>query len=94
MLIIFEFRDPTPIEAFVLASDYDRASEMFRLHLLAHGGDPDTLLYRQWPLDYLGKLEQSNVREALALHREGLLTWDLEGRWIFATPLGDHLQSE
>ena len=93
-MVIFEFRDPTPIEAFVLASDYDRAAAMFKLHLLAHGGDPDTLLYRQWSLDDLGEPEQSNVREALALDREGLLTWDEEGRWVFVTRLGDEPKTE
>jgi hypothetical protein len=93
-MVIFEFRDPTPIEAFVLASEYERAAEMFRLHLSAHGGDPDTLLYRQWPLDDLSEPEQSHVREALSLDREGLLTWDLEGRWVFVTPLGAYREAE
>ena len=88
MLIIFEFRDLTPIEAFVLASRYEPAAEIFRLHLLAKGGDPDALLYRQWPLRDLGEPEQSKIREALALQREGLLTWDTVGRWVFAIPLG------
>ena len=93
-MVIFEFRDPTPIEAFVLASEYERAAKMFRLHLRAHGGDPDTLLYRAWPLENLGEPEQSNIREALSLDREGLLTWDADGRWVFVTPLGAYREAE
>ena len=88
-MVIFEFRDPTPIEAFVLALDCDRATEIFEMHLQAHDGDPDTLLWRSWLLGDLGEPEQSRVREALALNREGLLTCDAEGRWVFITPLGD-----
>jgi hypothetical protein len=86
---VFEMRDPTPIEAFVLARDSERAAELFEMHLTAHGGDPDTLLWREWPLYDLGDSEQSIVREALSLHREGLLTCDAEGHWVFVTPLGD-----
>lgn len=91
---LFEFRDPTPIEAFVLAPDYDRATELFERHLTAHNGDPDTLLYREWSADNLGETEGSNLREALALNREGLVTCDAEGRWVFITPLGDCLKTE
>ena len=94
MMRLFEFRDPTPIEAFVLAWEYDHAAEIFQLHLKAHGGDPDTLLWREWPLGDLGEPEQSIVREALALDREGLLTCDAAGRWVFVTPLGDCRMSE
>ncbi|MCH8615907.1 hypothetical protein LZ016_07315 [Sphingomonas sp. SM33] len=86
---IFEMRDPTPIEAFVLAADFDRASELFGLHLQAHGGDRDSLLYREWSIDALPNPGQSVVREALELHREGLLTSDAVGRWVFITPLAD-----
>ena len=86
---IFQFRDPTPIEAYVLAPDYDRASEIFRFHLQAHGGDPDTLLWREWRLEGLDEPEQSRVREAFELSREGLLISDAVGLWVFVTPLGD-----
>ncbi len=89
-MVIFEFRDTTPIEAFVLALDYDRAAKLFEMHLTAHGGDPDTLLFRPWPFDDLSEPEQSIVQEALALDREGLLTCDTEERWVFVTPLGDN----
>ena len=34
-MLIFQMRDLTPIEALVLATDYDRASEMFEQHLRA-----------------------------------------------------------
>mgnify|MGYP001089099198 CR=1 FL=1 len=40
---IFQMRDLNEIEAFVLASDYDQASELFEQHLRAHGGDPDAI---------------------------------------------------
>ena len=87
-MAIFEFRDPTPIEAFVLAADQDDATEVFEEYVLAHGGDPDTLLWREWQLDNLSEPEQSIIREALALNREGLVSCDAEGRWVFVTPLG------
>ena len=93
-MVIFEFRDTTPIEAFVLAKDYDRATNMFEMHLAAHGGDPDTLLFRAWPLKDLGEPEQRVVREALAFNREGLLTCDANNRWVFVTPLGDCREAE
>ena len=41
MIRVFEMRDPTPIEAFVLARVSERAAELFEMHLTAHGGDPD-----------------------------------------------------
>ena len=88
-MVIFEFRDATPIEAFVLARDYDRASNLFEMHLAAHGGDPDAILFRPWPLQDLGEPEQCVVREALALDREGLLICDAQNRWVFVTPIGD-----
>ena len=93
-MVIFEFTDTTPIEAFVLAKDYDQAASLFEMHLTAHGGDPDTLLYRAWPLEDLGEPEQGVVREALALDREGLLTCDADNRWVFVTPLGDYREAE
>lgn len=89
MMIIFEFRDFTPIEAFVLAPDLERAEELFDLHLRMHGGDPDTIMWRQWLLDDLSGLEQSKVGEALALDREGLLICDRNERWVFITPVGE-----
>ena len=92
MIRLFQFRDLAEIEAFVLAKDCDRATELFQAHLLAHGGDPDALLWREWPHNDLGEPERSIVREALALRREGLLTCDAEGRWVFVTPLGDPSQ--
>jgi hypothetical protein len=91
---IFEMRDPTPIEAFVLAADYDRASELFGLHLQAHGGDPETLLYREWSVDDLDDAERSAIREALDLDREGLVTCDAAGRWSFLIPLGDRIDAD
>ena len=90
---LFEFRDPTPIEAFVLALDCDRATEIFQMHLTAHGGDPDTLMWREWPEDDLGEPERSIISEVLALHREGLLTCDAKGLWVFVTPVGDEAKA-
>ena len=88
---VFEFRNLTPIEAFVLAADSDRATQLFELHLIAHGGRSDTLRWREWPLDQLEKLaepEQSFVRDALALERDGVLARDAADRWVFVVPLG------
>lgn len=87
---IFQMRDLTPIEAFVLASDYDRASELFEQHLRAHGGDPDTLLYREVGLEHLNEPANDVVHEALDIGWEGLVTCDANGRWSFVTPLGSH----
>jgi len=86
---IFEFRDLTPIEAYVLARDYEAAKEIFQLHLKAHGGDPDTLLWREWPLEGLDEPEESPLRDALKLNREGLLSCDAAGLWSFVTPIGE-----
>lgn len=88
---VFEMRDPTPIEAFVLATDSERAAELFGMHLQAHGGDPDTLLWREWPVDDLGDPPRNIVQEVWGLHREGLLTCDAEDRWVFITPVGDRI---
>lgn len=84
----------TPIEAFVLAKDYDRATNLFEMHLTANGGDPDTLLFRPWPFEDLGEPEQCVVREALALDREGLLICDAQDHWVFVTPLADCRKAE
>ena len=91
---IFEFRDPTPIEAFVLAANQDDATELFEEYVLAQGGDPDTLLWREWQLGNLSEPEQSIIREALTLNREGLVSCDAEERWNFVTPLGDRLGAD
>jgi hypothetical protein len=86
---IFEMRDLTPIEAFVLASDYDRANELFEQHLRAHGGDPDEgILYREVGLEHLNESANDAVHEALDIGWEGLVTCDANGRWSFTTPLG------
>ena len=87
---IFEMRDLTPIEAFVLASDYDRASELFEQHLVAHGGDPDALLYREVGLEHLNEPANVAVHEALDIGWEGLVICDANGGWSFVTPLGSH----
>jgi hypothetical protein len=84
---IFQMRDLTPIEAFVLADDYDRASALFEEHLRAHGGDPDAVLYREVGLEHLDEPANGAVHEALDLGREGLVTCDAQGRWAFVTPL-------
>lgn len=84
---IFQMRDLTPIEALVLAADYDRASEMFEQHLRAHGGDPDALLYRELDLKHLEDAARRAVEEALGLAREGLVICDAADHWAFLTPL-------
>jgi len=86
---IFQMRDLTPIEALVLAADYDRASEIFEQHLRAHGGDPDALMYRELDLKHLESAARKAVKEALGLAREGLVLCDAADRWVFVTPLGD-----
>jgi hypothetical protein len=88
-LMIIQMRDMTPIEAFVLAGNCDRAHELFEEHLRAHGGDPDTLLYREVGLQHLEDEAEPAVREALGLAREGLVVCDAAGRWAFVMPLGD-----
>jgi hypothetical protein len=92
-LRIFQMRDLTPIEAIVLAPDYDRASELFGQHLLAHGGDPDALLYREVRPEHLDEPANNAVHEALDLGREGLVTSDAHGQWVFVIPLGDYRQA-
>lgn len=90
LIRIFEMRDLTPIEAFVLASDYDRASELFEQHLRTHGGDPDALLYRDVELEHLNEPANDVVHKALDIGCEGLVVCDANGRWSFVTPLGSH----
>lgn len=79
----------TEIEALVLATDYDPARELFQGHLRVHGGDPDTLLFRQLKMQHLEQDVAVAVREALSIERDGLVTHDeVRGR-LFITPLGD-----
>jgi hypothetical protein len=85
---IFQMRDLGEIEAFVLAVDYDRASELFEDHLRAHGGDPDAVLYREVELQHVEEPGNDAVCEALELDREGLVTCDANGQWAFVAPLG------
>jgi hypothetical protein len=87
-LMVFQMRDLTPIEALVLAVDYDRASELFGQHLRAQGGDPDALMYRGLDLEQLEDAARMAVEEALGLGREGLVVSDAAGRWAFVSPLG------
>ena len=86
---IWQFRGVgTDIEAFVLAADYHRARELFQVHLRVHGGDPDTLLFRELELQQIEEPANDAVNEALDLHGEGLVTSDALGRWVFIAPLG------
>ena len=85
---IFQMRDLREIEAFVLASDYDRASDLFEHHLRANGGDPDAVLYREVELQHLDEPANDAVYEALELDREGLVTCDAHGQWEFVAALG------
>lgn len=89
---IFQMRDLNEIEAFVLAVDYDRASELFENHLRAHGGDPDAVLYREVELQHLDEPANDAVYEALELGRHGLVTCDANGQWAFIVPLGDRVK--
>jgi hypothetical protein len=89
VLQIYQMRDLTPIEALVLAVDYDRASELFGQHLVAHGGDPDALMYRNLDLDHLEDAARNAVEEALGIGREGLVVSDAAGQWAFVSPLGE-----
>lgn len=86
---IFEFRDPTPIEAYVLATDQESAFELFEEYVLARGGDPDTLLWREWSIDNLDEPEQAKVCEALELKREGVVAQQSVGHWVFVTTLAN-----
>jgi hypothetical protein len=87
---IWQFRGVgTEIEAFVLAGDYEPARELFQAHLRVHGGDPDTLLFRELEFQHLEEDAEVAVREALAIKRDGLVIHDEVRGWLFVTPLGD-----
>ena len=90
MLRIFQFRDPTPIEAYVLAPDADDATELFEEYVLRRSGDPDTLLFRGIRLDYLedDAAAAAAVQEALGVGRKGLVVNESEGVWTLIVPLG------
>lgn len=90
MMGIFEFRDLAEREAFVLAADADRGTAMFKLYLQANGGDPDTVMWRGRDWDDLEEGERTAIGEAFSIDREGLLSCDAAGRWVFIIPLGDH----
>ena len=89
MMGLFEFRDPKPVEAFVIAKDTDRALAMFKLYLETNGGDPNTVLWRERDLEDLDEAQQLALEEAATIHREGLVIVDGSGRWDFHVPLGD-----
>jgi len=93
-MLLFQFRDPLPIEAYVLAPDFDRARELFQRHLQVHGGDPDTLLYRELVLEHLGEDDGAAVSEAMGLNRQGLLVRDDIRGWVFVTPLGNEARTQ
>lgn len=90
MLKIFEFQDvaATPIHAFVLAVDIDRANELFTIHLQEHGGDPDSLIFRELTLDHLQDAASAAIRQALDFGVDGLVLYGEQDRWFFVTPLG------
>jgi hypothetical protein len=94
MMRIFQFRDPTPIEALVLSADQDDATELFEEYVLRQGGDPDTLLWRELSMHHLQEEAVAAVREALELGREGLVVCEAEDRWILVVPLGIRDQAQ
>ena len=87
MTSLFEFRDSTPIEAFVISKDVDRALAMFKLYLETNGGDPATLLWRERDFDDLDEAQQLALADAATIDREGLVIVDGSGRWVFLVPL-------
>ena len=87
-MCVWQFRDLSGIEALVLAADYERAAQLFEGHLRAHGGDADSLLWRELALDHLQDEAEAAVREALGLGREGLVSCDAANQWVFVVPLG------
>lgn len=89
MMGIFEFRDLAQREAFVLAADADRGSAIFKHHLEANGADPDSIMWRGRDWDDLEEAEQTAIGEAFSFDREGLLSCDAAGRWVFIIQLGD-----
>jgi DNA-binding GntR family transcriptional regulator len=87
---IWQFRGVgTEIEALVLAGDYERARELFQAHLRVHGGDPDTLLFRELEMHHLEEHAEVAVREALVTDRDGLVMHDDNRGWLFIIPLSD-----
>jgi hypothetical protein len=92
MMRVFEFRDVGPsdaIEALVIATNEEAATAIFQKYLRAHGGDPDTLLWRQLQFELLTEEAGVAVQEALELGRQGLVICDAHGQWIVVVPLGD-----
>jgi hypothetical protein len=89
LMRIFEMRDLTPIEAFVLAVDHERALELFAWHLQVHGGNADTVLFREVALEHMEEPANDAVNEALDVGWDGLVTSGAHG-WMFVTPLGVH----
>lgn len=88
MMYIFQFRDLSEREAFVLAADAGRGTAIFKCHLAANGGDPDSIMWRGRDWDDLEDGEQAVIGEAFGFEREGLLSCDVAGRWVFIIPLG------
>ena len=91
---LFQFRDLTEIEAFVIAAECERATEIFQLYLRARGGDPDALMWRDLQSDDLEPMERSAVTDAVATDREGLVVSDTAGGWVFIIPVGDETSGQ
>ncbi|WP_205215008.1 hypothetical protein [Sphingomonas sediminicola] len=85
---MFEFQDHTPIHAYVLAADKDDAHELFGEYVLAQGGDPDDLMWRELGIRHLGDEERAAIREARSLTREGVVARRGGTQWVFVVPLG------
>lgn len=89
MMGIFEFRDLAERHAFVLAADAERGTVIFKHYLTANGGDPDTIMWKQWEWDELDEGQRKAFGDAFSIDREGLLSCDAAGRWVFIVPVGD-----
>jgi hypothetical protein len=85
---VFEFCDMGDLEAFVLASDVERAKEIFQRYLLARGVDADDFLYRDFQRQELGVVARTAVDDSFSIGREGLVVSDATGSWVFITPVG------
>ena len=85
---VFEFCDFTEIEAFVLAPEIERAKEIFKLHLLTHGGNPDDYLWRDFQRREVGRAARSAIDDGFSIGREGLIVSNAADRWVFITPVG------
>jgi hypothetical protein len=88
----FHFKDLGEIEAFIFASDADRARELFMTHVGVADDADYAMIWRELELHHFAEPFRTYLKDGLKLEQEGIGTWDDERGWVPVVPLASEVR--